>query len=371
METNVKLGKFIGIPIGLNRSWFLIFIFLSWSLAMGYFPSTYPDMNTLTAWLLAGITALMFFGSVLAHELGHSVIALRNDIPVRGITLFIFGGVAQIEREPRTPGAEFRIAIAGPLTSLGLAVLFAAVGTLGASIPLLEAPSMWLARTNLVLALFNLIPGFPLDGGRIFRALVWKLSGNFSRATQIASISGQVVAFGFIGLGVFSLFSGNISNGIWLGMIGWFLQNAASSSYANANIENALAGATVDQVMKTGITVIPHLTSLQRIVDEYVLARGEHTFLVSDNGSSQGILTLQTIASIPQRKWPFTTAKQAMVPLSLADGVEPDTELVEAVRKIQETRSQSLVVVEQGQLVGTISQDDVMNFLRLKSRLNA
>ena len=233
MDANVKLGRFLNIPIGLNKSWFLIFAFLTWSLAVGYFPEATTSYSTVVFWVLAVISSILFFGSVLAHELGHSVIAIRNSIPVRSITLFIFGGVAQIEKEPETPGAEFRIAIAGPITSLILALSFWTISELGSSVPFLAAPSLWLARTNFILAIFNMIPGFPLDGGRVLRALVWKLSDNMVMATKVASIGGRVVAFSFIGLGVLSLFSGNFSNGLWLGMIGLFLNNAAASSYSS------------------------------------------------------------------------------------------------------------------------------------------
>lgn len=232
MEASIKLGRIKNIPIGLHWSLLLVFGLLTWSLARGYFPEEYPSLPASAHWFLAVLTSLFFFGSVLLHELGHALVALRNHIPVRQITLFIFGGVAQLEQETRSPGAEFRIAIAGPLVSLGLAGLFGGLYLLDQHIPYLAAPSYWLARINLLLALFNLIPGFPLDGGRVLRAIIWHFTGSMHRATQAASVTGQLVAFGFIGWGIYTIFTGSFFNGLWLAFIGWFLQNAAAASFA-------------------------------------------------------------------------------------------------------------------------------------------
>ena len=190
MNASIKLGRIWGIPIGLHFSWFLIFGLVTWSLALGYFPEEYPALTTPAYWILGAITSILFFGSVLVHELAHALIALRNKLPVRAINLFIFGGVAELTQEPRSAGAEFRIAITGPLASLGLAALFGGLYLLDQQIPLLAAPSLWLARINLLLAVFNMIPGFPLDGGRILRAAIWWKTNNLYKATHAASISG-------------------------------------------------------------------------------------------------------------------------------------------------------------------------------------
>ena len=203
---------------------------------------------------------------MLAHELGHSVLALRNKVPVRKITLFIFGGLAQIEKEPPTPGAEFRIAIAGPLTSLGLAAVFGSLWLLDQAVPYLAAPSIWLARINLILAVFNMIPGFPLDGGRVLRAAVWQWSGSYSRATRIASTVGQLTAYGFIGFGIFEMFMGRFMDGLWLVFIGTFLNNAASSSAAVSKLQEAIKGVRVADVMPRNLLQVPGLITLQRLV---------------------------------------------------------------------------------------------------------
>jgi len=369
METRVKLGKIRGIPIGLHSSWFLIFGLLTWSLAMGYFPEEYPALPLAAHWLLGGLTSLLFFGSVLVHELGHSLIALRNSIPVRRITLFIFGGVAQIEKEPNSPGVEFRIAIAGPLASLALALLFEVLYLLDQSIPYLAAPSIYLARINFMLAAFNMIPGFPLDGGRVLRALVWRFTGSFHRATRVAGSTGQLVALGFIGVGVYTIFNGALFNGLWLAFIGWFLQNAAASNLAASNMQQSLRGITVSQVMSRECARVPSLLPLSQLVEGRVLNGAQRCFFVADNGRLRGLLTLHEITAVPQRKWGLTTAEQAMVPFERLTRVAPDTELMQALQMMDSANVNQLPVIEEENVVGTLSREQVLHYIRLRAEL--
>jgi Zn-dependent protease/CBS domain-containing protein len=369
MDANIKIGRILGIPIGLHISWFLIFVLITWSLSSGYFPEEYPQLSGAMHVLLGAVTSLLFFGSVLAHELGHSVIALRNQIPVKGITLFIFGGVAQIGQEPKTPGAEFRIAIAGPLVSLGLAGLFEAAWLLDRSIPLLAAPSQYLARINLMLALFNMIPGFPLDGGRVMRALVWWFTKNFQRATQTAAFSGQIVAFGFIALGVFTIFRGQFMNGLWLAFIGWFLQNAAASSYSQTTMQQSLRGIKVANVMNQECTRVPSLLPLSQLVEERILSGGQRCFFVADNGKLHGMLTLRDITAIPQQKWRFTTTEQAMVPISRIVHVTPQMDLLVALQTMDNANVAQLPVLEGEDLVGMLSREEIVRYLRTRAEL--
>jgi Zn-dependent protease len=370
MNTDIKLGKIWGIPVGLHASWFIIFILVTWSLASGYFPQAYPQLNAPAHWALAALTSLLFFGSVLAHELGHSWVALRNNIPVRSITLFIFGGVAQIEREPRTPGAEFRIAIAGPLVSLGLALLFQALFFLDQAVPFLAAPSEYLARINFSLAFFNLIPGFPLDGGRVLRALVWKLTGRFEGATRVASISGQIVAFGFIGVGVFTVLGGSFFNGLWLAFIGWFLQNAAASTYAQVSLERMLGGARVEQAMSHDCLRVQPLTPLSTLIEERVLNGGQRCFFVAeDDGRLQGVLTLSDIAAVPQPRWRFTTLDQVMIPSRQVVRVEPHTGLLEALRLMDSANVAQVAVMRGDDLLGMLSREGVLHYIRTRAEL--
>lgn len=369
MEASIKLGRLWGIPIGLHISWFLIFGLVTWSLAQGYFPSEYPHLPAETCWLMGALTSLLFFGSVLTHELGHSFIALRNQVPVRGITLFIFGGVAQIAQESRTPGAEFRIAIAGPLTSLALATGFAALWFLAQASPLVAAPSLWLARINTMVAIFNLIPGFPLDGGRVLRAIVWKVTGNLPRATRIATFTGQLVAFGFMGLGVFIMLGGHFFNGLWLVFIGWFLQNAAAVSYAQSNLQQSLQGVKVSQVMTDACPQVSSHLSLQQLVEEHVLSSGQRCFLVADQGRRQGIVTLHDVTQVPRSQWPQITTATVMIPWDRMIRVSPHTELLEALQMMDSANVNQLPVVEGDTIIGMLSREHMLHYLRTRAEL--
>lgn len=369
MEASIKLGRIKDIPIGLHWSLLLVFGLLTWSLARGYFPDEYPSLAGSAHWFLAILTSLLFFGSVLLHELGHALVALRNSIPVRQITLFIFGGVAQLEQESRSAGAEFRIAIAGPLVSLALAGLFGGLYLLDQHIPYLAAPSYWLARINLLLALFNLIPGFPLDGGRVLRAIIWHFTGSMHRATQVASVTGQLVAFGFIGWGVYTIFTGSFFNGLWLAFIGWFLQNAAAASFAQTNIQEALRGIKVSQVMNRDYPTVPSILSLNQVVEEKVLAGGQRTFFVSDNGHPRGLLTLRDVTAVPQPKWRLTTVEQVMVPLKRLTHVPPTMELLTALQVMDKADVAQMPVVENDEVVGLLSRDQVLHYIRTRAEL--
>lgn len=369
MEASARFGRLWGIPLGVHWSWFLVFGLLTWSLAAGFFPVEYPGLSRPAHWLLAGITSLLFFGSVLLHELGHSIIALRNQVPVRAVTLFIFGGVAQIGREPRTAGAEFRIAIAGPLTSLGLGLLFAGLWRLDQPIAYLAAPSIWLARINLLLAGFNMIPGFPLDGGRVLRALIWQVTGSYRRATRVATISGQLVAVGFIGSGMLTILGGYWLNGLWLIFIGWFLQNAAASSYAQANLREMLGGVTVQQVMQPQCPLVAGTESLSDLVEERILSGGQRCFFVGEQDRLHGMLTLRDIAQVPRPQWKQVTARQVMRRWEDLVRVKPTTELLEALQAMDEANVAQVPVVEGEALVGVLSREHVLHYLRIRSEL--
>ncbi len=369
MQSSLNLGKIWNIPIGLHNSWFLIFILLTWSLSSGYFPSEYPQFSGITFFILGLVTSILFFGSVLAHELGHSFIALRNKIPVKGITLFIFGGVAQISKEPDSPGVEFRIAIAGPCVSLALALIFGGLGLLGESIPFLSPSGWYLMRINFFLGVFNLLPGFPLDGGRVLRALVWWFTKDYRRASRVASVSGQIVAIAFIGIGVFTMFRGQFFNGLWIAFIGWFLQNAAANAIAQSNVQHMLQGIPVSQIMNRNFLKIPSLMTINQLVEERVLNSGERCFFVSDNGELRGLLTLREIATIPQRKWRFTSVDQIMVPLRNLRSVTPKTELLTALQIMVDANIAQLPVLEGNDLVGILSREQVVHYLRTRAEL--
>lgn len=364
MESNIKLGRIWGIPIGLHYTWFFIFALVTWSLAVGLFPLEYPNLHPAAYWILGAITSLLFFGSVLVHELAHALVALYHRVPVRGISLFIFGGVAEMTEEPRSAKVELRVAAAGPLASFVLAILFGGLWFLDQHIAYLAAPSIWLARINLLLAAFNLIPGFPLDGGRILRAVIWWHTGNLYRATQVATVSGQVVALGFISFGVFVMVSGSFFNGLWLVFIGWFLQNAAMTSYAQSAMRTMLEGVKVEHAMTQNYYRVPRLLPLSQLVEERIDKFGQQYFLVGDGDQPEGLLTANDINDIPERKLRFLTTNQAMHPLKNLTTVEPDTELLDALQIMQQSKLRHIPVVKNNEFVGLLAREHIVDYVQ-------
>ena len=366
---NVPLGRILGIPIGLDYSWFVIFALLTWMLADNYYPAEFKDWPPLLYWFMGAVTAVMLFGSVLLHELGHSVVALRYKIPVRSITLFLFGGVAQIGAEPPSAIAEFLIASAGPLVSLILAVLFYAVQPLvGGTEPLLGL-AKYLAYINLALVLFNLIPGYPLDGGRVFRAIVWAITGNLRRATLIAANVGRLFAFLFVFIGVWQMVSGNFGGGLWIAFIGWFLDTAASAQVQQVMIQGLLTGHTVSQTMSTHCAVVPADLTLQKLVDEHILGSGQRCFLVNHGDNTVGLMTLHRIKEVPRPDWATTSASQVMLPMEQLECIKPDAELWAALQKMDRDGVNQLPVIRDNDVIGMLSRQDVITFLRTLQEL--
>jgi Zn-dependent protease len=360
----IPLGKILNIPVNVDYSWFLIFILLTWSLAISYYPSEFRNWPSAWYWILGAITTVMLFVSVLLHELGHSIVALQYKIPVRNITLFIFGGVAQITSEPPTAMSEFWIAIAGPAVSFLLAGIFSLLEWAVSSLTPLFALMKYLAYINGTLGLFNLIPGFPLDGGRVFRAIVWGTSGNFRKATRIASGVGRVIAYLFILVGVYFIFSGNFAGGIWIAFIGWFLESAAQSQVQQMAIRDLLAGRKVSQAMSQNYTIISPIISLQSLADTHILGEGRRFFIVQDEHSVRGVLTLQKIREVPRERWQSTSAEQAMIQSGDMQWVRPDTELWNALERMDQNGVNQLPVIQDDQIAGLLTRENVISFLR-------
>ncbi len=370
MESNIKLGRIWGVPIGLHTSWFLIFGLVTFSLAAGYFPAEYPDLPSGAYWLLGALTSVLFFTSVLAHELGHVWVALRDQVRVRGVTLFMFGGVAQIEDEPRTPGAEFRIAIAGPLVSLALALVFQVLYLLDRGVsPYLAAPSVWLARINLILALFNMLPGFPLDGGRVLRAVIWQVTGSQVQATRIAGSVGQLVAYGFIGVGAIQIVSGGLFNGMWLIFIGFFLRDAARSAMIQSDIQQRLRGVTAGQVMTRECYTVPYDVTVKDLVENRMMMLGQRCFFVRDEQGGSGFVTPAVLATVPREHWNTVTVGEIMARSEQQDYVEPSTDILDALRLMDRRDLQQLPVIYNQQIVGMLSREQILNMLRLRTEL--
>jgi Zn-dependent protease/predicted transcriptional regulator len=371
MRGSLYLGKILGIPIRLHLSWFIIAILVTWTLASGYFPQENPGWASTTYWIVGGVASILLFASVLLHELGHSVLALRENVPVKSITLFLFGGVAQIGREPPTAGAEFRIAIAGPLTSLGLAALFGGLGALFTDYAVLGAPLAYLGGINLLLAAFNMIPGFPLDGGRVLRAALWGWRGSFRSATRWATRAGQVVAVLFIAFGAFQFLLGGWVNGLWFAFIGWYLNNAARASYQQAALQEALAGVKARNVTMERCTPISSDLRLDLLVQDHVLKEGQSCFFVMDTEQPQGVVTLNDVKRVARDQRAAMTTSQVMTPMGRLSSVDADEDVWNLVQKMSEEDTNQMPVVDGGQLLGLITRDNLMNHLRLRSELAA
>jgi Zn-dependent protease len=368
---NIPLGRILGIPIGLDLSWFLIFALLTWMLGGSYYPAEFKNWPPLLYWFMGAVTAIMLFASVLLHELGHSVVAIRYKIPVRSITLFIFGGVAQIGAEPPSAVAEFWIAVAGPIVSLSLAVLFSALKPVTTGIGPLLGLLEYLAYINFALVLFNLIPGYPLDGGRVFRAIVWAVTKNMRRATIMAANVGRAFGFLFILAGVWRMFSGDFGGGLWIAFIGWFLDNAASAQIQQAMLQGLLAGHQVAQAMSSHCVAIPAELTLQQLVDEHILTGGRRCFLVNRGSDTVGLMTLHRIREVPRGEWQTTSAAQAMLPLDKLVRISPDKELWTALQQMDRDGVNQLPVMTDNQVVGMLSREDVISFLRTVQELGA
>lgn len=371
MRGSLSLGRILGIPIRLHASWFLIAVLITWSLAAGYFPQTNPGWNSITYLVVGAAASLLFFASVLLHELGHSVLALREGVPVKSITLFIFGGVAQIGREPPTAGAEFRIAIAGPLTSLGLAALFGGLGAVLADFAVVAAPLAYLGRINLLLAAFNMIPGFPLDGGRVLRAALWQFGGSYQKATRWASRAGQAIAFGFIGLGVVQFFLGGLTNGLWLAFIGWYLNNAARASYQQVALQGMLTGLKARNVMIDQCAPVSSDLRLDRLVEDHVLAGDQRCFFVTDSDDPHGVITMNEVKGVSRHQREQLTAGQVMTPVDAVFAADAEDDVWTLLQRMNEEGVTTVPILENGRLQGVITPENLWNHIRLRGELAA
>ena len=367
-SSSIRLGSLWGIPIGVNYSWFIVFFLITLSLE-SFFEVEYRQWSDAERWGTALVGSLLFFASVLAHELSHSLVARRRGIPVRGITLFIFGGVSQMAREASSPGAELAIAIVGPLSSIVLGLVFVGLTlTLSGDSPVV-AISAVLAQVNILLGVFNMVPGFPLDGGRVLRALVWGVSGNFQRATRIATVLGQGMAFLMIAGGVILAFTYSFATGLWIALIGGFLQMAAGSSARQSRLREALQGFTARDLMgRECPQVLPHST-LKELVEDGILVSGLRCFAVTVAGRVEGIITLSGIKDVPRREWEQTMVHQVMVPLDQLKAVPPEEDAFRVLELMDEADVNQVPVVQDGEVLGLVSRDGVLHFIRLRAEL--
>jgi len=364
------LGRIFNIPIGLDYSWFLIAALITWSMATSYYPGEFGNWSQSLYWLIGAATAIMLFASVLLHELGHSLVALGYKIPVNGITLFIFGGIAEIGENPPSAKAEFWIALAGPAVSFALAIFFSIIQVAVSAAEPLFALVKYLAYINGALGLFNLIPGFPLDGGRVLRSVIWGITGNLHRATLIATMIGHIIAYLFIATGIYQLFNGSIANGIWIAFIGWFLISASAAELQRQTMQEQLADHTVAQVMNQDYQSISPEMVLQELVEDYILTSGQRCFVVEQNGEVVGLLTLHQIKQVPTERYATVAAKQAMLPLEQLKHTAPDTKLWDALQEMESRGVNQLPVLANGHIQGMLDRGDVISFLRTLNSLN-
>ena len=369
MRGSFRLGRIAGIEIGVHYTWLLAFVVISWSLAEGLFPQQYPGWSRGAYWGTGMLAALLLFVSVLLHELAHSLYARSRGLPVHSIVFFIFGGVSNIASEAQRPHDEFFIALFGPLTSLVLAALFWALLQLtGPRGDPLEATLSYLALINALLAAFNLLPGFPLDGGRVLRAVIWGVTGSMSRATGIAATVGQVFAWILIGYGVFSMFTGNVLGGIWIAFIGWFLNGAASASKQEVTLKEHLKGVRVRDVMELNPETISPQMLVEDLVRDFFFQRGRRAVAVTENDRLLGIITLTDVKGLSQEKWPQTQVAEIMTSSPIYS-VAKDDDLQSAFGLIAEHDLNQVPVMDSGMVAGLLSRADIVRYLHLSREL--
>ena len=366
---HIQIARVIGIPIYLHFSWLIIFGLIVWTLSTGYFPAQYPDLPASSYWAKGLVASLLFFASIVFHELGHAVVALRHGLRTRSITLFVFGGVAQLEGDPRDARAEFWMAAAGPLVSLTLAGLFYTCATLPLVGPSAAAVAKYLALINLVLALFNLVPAFPMDGGRLLRSALWGSIGK-ARATQVASRAGTLFAYLLIFGGVFSFLRGDPLGGAWYVLIGWFIKDASAASYQQVRLDEALRGVTVRDAMVDAVMTVPSTGSVAEAAREQFMRTGYGGYPVTRGDAVVGLLCLKDVLRLSPEEREATSVQGAMRPLTEAIVTEPDAPLPVAIARMAQAGTARLLVMHGGQLVGLLTMSGVIRRLKVREGLS-
>jgi Zn-dependent protease/predicted transcriptional regulator len=374
MQSQIKLGRIFGIEIGLHFSWIGIAVLIVFSLA-GHFRETNPQWGNRVVFITAIATGVLFFAAIIAHELAHSLVARSRGLPVKSITLFALGGVSQIEKDAEDAKTEFLVAIVGPVTSIVIgAILLAISTTLGGSpmttpnTPVL-AVMMWLGYINVALAVFNLVPGFPLDGGRVLRSIVWWRTKDAVRSTRIAARVGQTIAIFFIAIGVYRFFGGAGFAGLWIAIIGWFLLDAAGASYAQVEINQRLRGVRVGDIMSRDCPTIEGRTNLQAFVEDFLLRTGQRCFIVVENGVISGMITANEIKEVEPRLRIHKTVSDTMRPIHQLRTVTTDTPLMEALEMMSREDVNQLPVVSGGRLEGVVTRGQVLQYLQTRIEL--
>jgi Zn-dependent protease/predicted transcriptional regulator len=389
MRSGFRVGRILGINIRIDWSWLLIFLLVTWNLSTA-FGQFHSDWGPVLRWGIAVVAALLFFVTVLLHEMAHSLVAKARGVPVRSITLHLFGGVSNIQREPDSPRGEFWMAILGPITSLviGGALVWVAgagvaprvsltdpAGMVGQLSPLLTLV-LWLGSVNVMLGIFNLIPGFPLDGGRVLRSILWAATDNLRRATRWASWVGQGIAWLMITAGIAMVFGVRIpffgtglSNGLWLAFIGWFLNGASAQSYRKVVIQDILEDVPVSRMMRLNPPICSADCSVSRLVHDHIMQTDDQSFPILDNGRLVGLVTLDDVRGVSRDAWDTITVREIMTPVDQLVTVTPDEDAAEALNKLMGRDVRQLPVVRDGELTGLLRRRDIIKWLQLESEL--
>ena len=377
MESSLNLGKIFGIPIRLHFTWFIIFILITASLiAFLHVPGPYVLWYRIVAGI---ITSLLFFLSILVHELAHSFVAIKNNIPVKDITLFVFGGVSRITKEANRPVTEIFIALVGPLASICIAAIYLGIyfGLSGVD-TLLATLALWLVYLNALMALFNLIPGFPLDGGRILRSIIWHNTGSFIRGTRIATIVGRIIGYIFIAGGIIFIFVSDIWTGsmlsslwagLWLIFIGSFLEISATISYREALLRDAIDGFTAKDLMNINFPITSGDMTIEQLVHQSMLSKGNKWFIVATDNRLQGLISLRNIKKVPHAQWNTKTVREMMIPDSALLTVHPDEDALYILENMEGKNIYRVPVIDEGKIAGIISYDNLMHLPKIRSDL--
>jgi Zn-dependent protease len=367
-RSGLKIGRVFGIPIYLHLSWILIFGLITYSL-VAEFGESYPRWTGQQLWSLGVITSLLFFGSVLFHELSHSAVARHYRIPVASITLFFFGGIASITRDPDSAGQEFLIAAAGPASSYVLAVAFWLIAWVTPKDSMPNVLAGWLAETNALLATFNLLPGFPLDGGRIFRSLIWGITKNYSRSTRIASRIGQAIAYAMMAFGVYLAFAVHSSvNGLWFIFLGWFLLTAARQSYVQVEAQGALQGLRASDVMTSEMATIGRDITLEEYANE-AGRTGRRAHLVVSDGRLIGLMRIEALQAVPRQDWASTSVQAVMIPREKLPWTAPEEPVLSLLERMRSANVDQLAVIRGDNVVGLVTRDSIMRVVQARAEL--
>ena len=369
MKSSFRLFRIAGIDIGIHYTWVFVFVFFTWTLSQGYFPGQYAGWSTVTYWITGAIAALLIFVSVLLHELAHSLVARTKGIPVHSITLFILGGVSNLEEEPQKPWAEFSMAIVGPATSLVLSFIFWGITRLmgNASTPLAAIIS-YMAVINLYLGVFNLLPGFPLDGGRVLRSILWGSTGSLVRATNIAARIGQVFGWALIGLGVFFMISVSLFNGLWIAFIGWFLNSSADASRKDIKLTERLSHIKVKELLNPNFETISPEATVQEMMMNILRKQQGRAVPVCRDGQLAGIITITDVKKVPPEEWVVTTVKQIMTGGPLYT-VSPEDNLNTAMTLIAKHDINQVLIRDQDKCAGLLTRADIIRFIQMSQEM--